>query len=91
MAPCLPIQERPQQLTSQERALYGWLIALAVKADIGDAQEHALALSHNNKMTLAEAGIAALNQQQVITVRQHSPPLLKNGQKTALSWKNGCL
>ena len=45
--------------------------------------------SGNNKMTLAEAGIAALNQTAGDNRRQHSPPLLKNGQKTALSWKNG--
>ena len=45
MAPLLAdFRSRPQQLTSQERALYGRLIALAVQADIGDAQEHALAL-----------------------------------------------
>ena len=63
MAPLLAdFRSRPRKLTSQERALYGRLIALAVKADIDDAQDHALELSSNANMTLAEAGIAALNQ-----------------------------
>ena len=43
MAPLLAFRSR-FRLTSQERALYGRLIALAVKA-ISYAQEHALALS----------------------------------------------
>ena len=63
MAPLLAdFRSQPRKLTSQERALYGRLIALAVKADIDDAQDHALELSSNANMTLAEAGIAALNQ-----------------------------
>ena len=54
--------DRQNKLSGAERALYGRLMGYAVLAGLDDAQEHALALSHHNRMTLSEAGIAALNQ-----------------------------
>ena len=48
--------------TPQDRALYIRLLGMAVLAGSGGAARHAMELSSNKSMTLAEGALAALNQ-----------------------------
>lgn len=56
------LHKKRDDLTAQERALYGRLISFAVLSGLVGAEDLALAMSRHQNMTVSEAGIAALNQ-----------------------------
>ena len=53
---------KADRLNGADRALYARMIGLAVLAGLDGAEDQALHLSAHDRMTLSEAGIAALNQ-----------------------------